>query len=487
MFPTAIGTMHMRSNAVPPPEVRCFTEYLRADGYYCTTDGFTDYQFQTPVSAFDDCSLGGHWRGRADRSQPFFAFFVGLMTDESQVDAAAHERVARPLPPELRHDPGAAPLPPYYPDTPAFREAFARYADNITSMDAWAGDLLRQLDEDGLRDDTMVVFWSDHGRGFPRAKRWPYDAGLRVPLLIRWPGKIARGTVRKELVYLMDLTATALVAAGVSVPVHMHSQMLFDANGDFGRARPIVFGHRDRMDETEDIMRTARDQRFRYIRNYHPDRPYAAHGDYYERTSAWRELRRLHWAESALRGQGVAPSLLTPAQRLFLATTKPEEELYDLDADPHEIKNLAGDRLYAADRDRLRTALENWRAIYGDLGMTPEAELIERWRPGGQMQVTAAPTVALQNGRITASCPTRGASIAWTSDPPTDVEPAGALTAKPVLPEALVEELKKVGAPDTGWRSWRLYSEPLERQSGPLWFRAHRLGFRASHDVVFER
>lgn len=477
MFPTAIGTMHMRSNAVPPPEVRCFSEYLRAAGYYCTNNFFTDYQFQTPVSAWDDCSPRAHWRNRPDPAQPFFASFVGLMTHESQIYLSdeKHAKLTQDLTAEQRHDPQAAPLPPYYPDTPVFRQAWARYSDNITVMDAWAGELLRELEEDGLAGNTIVVFWSDHGRGFPRAKRWPYEAGLREPLLIRWPGKIAPGTVRRELVYLMDLAATALAVAGLSLPEHLHARPLFDAAGTFSAGHSLIFGHRDRMDETEDTIRTARDERFRYIRNYHPDRPYIQHLDYAEPFSTWRELRRLRFQEANLLGQGITPNLLTPAQRRFLATTKPAEELYDTSADPHEIENLAADPRYTADLQRLRAALDNWLESCGDLGLIPEAELVERWRPGGVMQVTEPPIVTVEADRLVATCPTAGASIAWTSDP-SQSGPSADTTqhSGPV----------GIGAPDTGGRYWRLYTAPFAPpRAGTLWFRAHRLGFRASADV----
>jgi uncharacterized sulfatase len=326
MYPTAIGTMHMRSRAVPPPEVRCFPEYLRLAGYYCTNNFFTDYQFATPVTVWDTCDPQAHWRNRPDTAQPFFAVFHAMVTHESQIYVGdeQYQKNTAMLTPEQRHDPALAPLPPYYPDTPVFRQAWARYSNNVTAMDHWAGDLLRQLADDGLTEQTLVVFWSDHGRGFPRAKRWPYEAGLHEPLLVRWPGKIAAGTVRTELVSLMDLGPTMLAAAGLPVPEPMHGQPLFDAHGNFNpTSREYVFGHRDRMDETEDTMRTVRDARFRYIRNYHPDRPYAQHIDYAERLPTWRELRRLRFEEAAQRGKGEVPNLLTPAQRRFLATTKP--------------------------------------------------------------------------------------------------------------------------------------------------------------------
>ncbi|HEU5088486.1 MAG TPA: sulfatase/phosphatase domain-containing protein, partial [Roseiflexaceae bacterium] len=353
-----------------------------------------------------------------------------------------------------------------------FRQAWARYSDNVTALDYWAGDLLRQLDEDGLADTTLVVFWSDHGRGFPRAKRWPYESGLREPLIVRWPGKIAPGTVRNELVYLMDLAPTTMLAAGLQPPDYMHARPLFDADGVFSNGRKMVFGHRDRMDETEDTMRTVRDERFRYIRNYHPDRPYAQHLEYVESIPVWHELRRLRFDEARQRGMGDDTPLLTPAQRRFLDTTKPPEELYDLHHDPYELHNLAGDPLYAEVLARFRLELDQWQGQYGDLGLLPEDELIEQWRPGGTMQITAPPQVTHENGYLAATCATEGASIVWTHDPPGDRTPAAGFGAV-------------TGAPDMGGRTWHLYSQPfMPHDTGTLWFRAHRIGFRHSDDVA---
>ena len=479
MYPTAIGTMHMRSRAVPPPEVRCFPEYLRMAGYYCTNNFFTDFQFTTPITVWDACDPQAHWRNRPDPAQPFFAVFHAMVTHESQiyVDDEQYQKNTAMLTATQRHDPATAPLPPYYPDTAVFRQAWARYSDNVTAMDHWAGDLLRQLDEDGLREQTLVVFWSDHGRGFPRAKRWPYEAGLHEPLLVRWPGKILAGTVRTEPVSLMDLGPTMLASAGLPVPEQMHGRPLVDAQGVFDPIpREYVFGHRDRMDETEDTMRTVRDVRFRYIRNYHPDRPYAQHLDYAESMPTWRELRRLHFDEATLRGKGEAPNLLTPAQRLFLATTKPAEELYDVRIDPHEIHNLAGNPEYTTDLTRLREAVDRWQQTYGDLGLPPEEELIERWRPGGRHPVTEPPQIAVEGGQVTASCATVGAVIAWTVDPPTTPAPPQSRFAT-----AMVDIM---GAPEPDGRTWRLYTGPVAADGQTRWFRACRIGYSDSEDIA---
>ncbi|MGH9673352.1 MAG: sulfatase family protein, partial [Bryobacteraceae bacterium] len=222
MYPSSIGTHHMRSQGVPPPYVKCFTEYLRAAGYYCTNNVKTDYNFETPLTAWDETSNRAHWRNRP-KDRPFFSVFNLTTTHESQIRApedvfAGH---MRRVPADRRHDPARAVLPPYYPDTPVVRRDWANYYDLITSMDAQVGELLRQLEEDGLAQNTAVFFWADHGRGLPRAKRWIYDSGTRVPVVVRWPGQARAGSVSDQLVSLIDLGPTAISIAGAAVPAHM--------------------------------------------------------------------------------------------------------------------------------------------------------------------------------------------------------------------------------------------------------------------------
>lgn len=473
MFPTAIGTMHMRAKALPPPAVRLLPEYLRAAGYYCSNSGSTDFQVETPVTAFDDCGPQAHWRNRPDREQPFCAAFHGSMTHESQIydDGAFAGRTGR-LAAGQRHDPARVQVPPYHPDTPVFRRAIARYHDLITAMDVWVGDILAELEADGLAEHTLVIFCSDHGRGMPREKRWPYEGGLRVPLIIRWPGKIAAGSVVTAPVTTLDLAATMLAAAGVALPDHMQARPLFDAEGVPADPREYIFGHRDRMDEVEDTVRSVRDRRFHYLRNYHPDRPYMQYQRYAEPFATSDELRRLSFEEGRQRAQGFAPSILTPAQRRFLAGGKPAEELYDLRVDPHELHNLAADPAYAGELRRLRGALEAWQQEIPDLGMIPEAELLRGWRRDNQFAVTARPEIDIKHGRITARCATAGALIGWTADPP------GA-PAEPGL------GARVTGEPQTGGRRWQLYTDPFAPPPGArLWFRAQRLGFLASEDMA---
>lgn len=313
------------------------------------------------------------------------------------------------LRPEERHDPAKAVLPPYYPDTPVVRRDWANYYDLVTAMDYWAGEMLKELEEDGLADNTVVFFWGDHGRGLPRAKRWPYDSGTRVPLIVRWPGKINPGTVVEDLVSLMDLGPTALSIAGVKIPPYMQGRAFLGSQG--GAPREYVFTARDRMDETYDMMRSVRDKRYRYIRNYQPCKPYAQYIHYMDQMPTLKEMRRLH-----------AEGKLTGPQKNFFAPEKPVEELYDTVADPHEVNNLASSPQHREVLERMRRVHEQFMRETKDLGLAPEPELQERMRPGGKWAVTASPAIEPNGGSFSGpvavriACPTEGASIAYTTE-----------------------------------------------------------------------
>lgn len=423
MYPTTIGSMHMRSKAVPPAGVKAFTESLRAAGYYCSNNSKTDYNFEPPPpisrppdTVWDETSPRAHWRNRADKSQPFFSVFNFVVTHESQirVDAATYAKNTARLTPEQRHDPAKAKLPPYYPDTPKVRKDWATYHDNITAMDYLIADVLKQLEEDGLEENTIVFFWGDHGRGLPRAKRWPYDSGTRVPLLVRWPGQIKPGTTVSDVVMLFDLGPTALSLAGVPIPAHMQAQAFLGAQKK--APREYAFAHRDRMDEAYDMVRTVRDKQFRYIRNFNPGRPYTQYIDYLEQMPTMQELRRLYKDHYNALGANYG-NALTPAQLLWMAPEKPPEELYDLTTDPYEINNLAKSAQHQNVLKRMRSVLDKWQKDTKDLGLVPEPELRERMRPGGKWQRVAQPVVtALPNGKVKLACATEGASIAYTTE-----------------------------------------------------------------------
>ena len=227
MYQTSIGCMHMRTTsyrrsadnpveftAVPPHYVKAFTEYMRVAGYYCTNNSKTDYQFAkdpVPASIWDECSKNAHYKNRPDKSQPFFAVFNWVGTHESQNWNISN----------VKTDPEKVNVPPYYPDNEIIRRNIAKMYDNIARLDSVVGVLLSELEKEGELDNTIIFFWGDHGDGLPRAKRWLYDSGLNIPLIIKWPGNIKPGTVDDRLISSIDFGPTVLSLAGVPVPAHM--------------------------------------------------------------------------------------------------------------------------------------------------------------------------------------------------------------------------------------------------------------------------
>ncbi len=441
VYPVSIGSQHMRSRIVPPPHIRCFTEFLRAGGYYCTNRSKTDYNFEPPLTAWDESGRKSRdWQGRA-KGQPFFSVINLTVSHESRIRAKFDQPV---------HDPARVRLPPYIPDTPAARRDRARYYDIITLMDRQVGEILKRLETDGLADKTIVIFWGDHGEGLPRGKRWIYDSGIRVPLVVRWPGQIKAGTTRDDLVCFLDFAPTTLSLAGMTPPDYMHGQVILGKH--IAPPRSYVFAHRDRMDEAYDLIRAVRDKRYKYIRNLMPQRTRAQNIDYMNKMPTMIDMRRLH----------AAGKLDTVALRQFFEPTKPVEELYDLQGDPHEVRNLAGDPRQAATLKRLREALEGWQEKIGDQGLVPESLLVEAMRPGNRYEMTADPVITVRSVpgekrlTVTMASATPGASIAYAT---ARTGPAG----RP---------------------AWRLYHGAFTVWPGtPLRAGACRIGFRASRRV----
>ena len=431
MYQTTLGAQHMRTTedrvpelpgpylAVPPFYVKAFPEYLRAAGYYTSNRAKTDYQFGVPFTIWDDLGRTAHWRNRPDPSQPFFAVFNLEVTHESQIFPSSPARKGKPL----VTDPSAIDVPPYYPDTPAVRHELARMYDNIADMDSQVGEILKQLDDDGLTGNTIVLYWSDHGDGVPRAKRSLYDSGLHVPLLIRWPksagSTLTPGTVSNELVSFVDLAPTVLALAGVQIPVHLPGRVLVGPRA--GAAPAFVFAARDRMDTEYDMMRSARDDRFLYIRNSSPELPYAGHITYRNQSAIMQEWFRLQ-----------AEGKLTGPAALWMRTSRPPEELYDTRADPHQIRDLSAEPKYRATLERMRQAVTDWMTRSTDQGLVNEPEMIQRMWPGGAQPETAQPYILsrrdteVQARRETITIdspmevviyvPTQGASIGYTTD-----------------------------------------------------------------------
>jgi hypothetical protein len=226
------------------------------------------------------------------------------------------------------------------------------------------------------------------------------------------------------------------------------------------------------MDATEDTVRTIRDERYRYTLSLHPDRPEMQYNYYPDHLGTWADLRRLGHEEGEMLTLGLTPDILTDLQRSVMRVPRPAEELYDIAADPHETRNLADDPEHAETKQRLRHELQRWRDEYGDLGVIPEAELLDTWRPHGVEQTTAAPVVTTHSGAFVATCATEGASIAWTTDAP-----------GPIGERSGIE--KASGSPVPDGRRWHLYTGPVSIAPGDTaWFGAWRLGYAPSEHVL---
>jgi N-sulfoglucosamine sulfohydrolase len=378
MYPTSIGAHNMRISqprldgavrtnhydAPTPHFVKCLGEYFRREGYYCSNNAKTDYQFTAPFAAWDDCSEGAHWRDRPDPTMPFFAVFNPEYTHESGMweDMRSRPVMVEPEPAfEAITDPDLVEVPPYFPDTPRVRKSIAKNYDNIAQCDKVMGQLLEHLEEDGLIDDTIVVLWSDHGP-MPRGKRHIYDSGIHSPMVVRWPGKIDPGTINERLVSTIDLGATMLSACGITVPPHMQGQAFL---GDQeSPERQYTFASVDRSDMDHEMVRAVRDKRYKYIKNGFPEKPYLV----------WNRFRNNHpimqeWYRCWLEGS------LNQTQSVMFADKRPVEELYDTNSDPHEVNNLAEDDGHREVLVRMREELNAWQKETGDLGLVEERVL----------------------------------------------------------------------------------------------------------------
>jgi N-sulfoglucosamine sulfohydrolase len=369
VYATSTGTQHLRSEVILPERIKCFPEYLRSAGYYCSNNYKKDYNF-TDVNVWDESSQTAHWRKRKP-GQPFFSVFNFTSTHQGQIngsDEEFFEKYTSKLKPEERHDGRRIPLPPYYPVTPFVRKIWSRYYNLITFMDKQVGDLLGQLETDGLADNTIVFFFSDHGMGIPRFKRTLYDSGLNVPLIIRFPeryqhlSELRAGRRTDRLVSFVDFAPTVLSLAGLSIPGYMQGRAFLGAWA--GPPREYVFGAASRVDEAYEMSRSVRDKRYKYIRNYMPHLPYIQPSEYPDRAEIMQELRR-----------AVAEEKLSNIQKLHWAPTKPIEELYDTSADPHEVNNLAGSASLRRILGRLRKVHLQWMVETRDVGLLSEAEM----------------------------------------------------------------------------------------------------------------
>ncbi len=365
IYATSGGNEHMRSNYSKSEIIKTYPEFLREGGYYCTNNVKTDYNTQSigPQLIWDECSRDAHYKNR-NPGQPFFAVFNTTISHESSIhDSIPDEK--------LRHNPEEVPIPPYHPATQAIKHDWAQYYDKVEDMDAWVGEKLRELEESGLAESTIVFYYGDNGGVLPRSKRYVYETGTRVPLIIRIPEKFKHlfpakksGSKINRLVSFVDLAPTLLSIAGINIPDY------YQGNAFLGSQKTedpeYAFMFRGRMDERYDMSRAVRDSKYRYIRNYMPHRIYAQHLEY-----LWRAPSTRSWEQAYLSGN------CNETQSVFW-NSKPAEELYDTENDPWEVNNLATDPAYADIVNRMRTANREWMTRVKDAGFIPEADRVRR-------------------------------------------------------------------------------------------------------------
>jgi len=452
MYQNRIGAQHMRTTniadfgvegivpyeAVPPAYVKMHSQYFREAGYYASNNAKEDYQFRKTVTAWDDSSRSAHWRNRAE-GQPFFSVFNFGITHESQVWAQA----GNPL---LVDENLEVPIPPYLPDSEIGRKDVRQVYSNIVAMDQQVGEILNQLEEDGLLDSTIIFWYSDHGGPLPRQKRLLYDSGIHLPLIIRFPDQYRAGEIDDQLISFVDFKSTILSLAGIEPPTYVDGRAFL---GEYAAStsRDYVHAAADRFDSEYDTIRAVRDKQFKYLRNFNPEKPYYLPLTYREQMPVMQELLRMRDA-----GQ------LNETQAQWFRTSKEEEELFDTENDPYELNNLAGDTSYAEKLAELRNELDSWMSYIDDKGLMPEVDLINSMWPNSVQPTTLSPIAskAENDGAITLRSKTEGASIGYQ----------------------ILNDGEELGA------TWQIYQEPLAINEGQrLLVIAHRIGFTPSATI----
>lgn len=418
VYQNGMGAEHMRASnrpaggyaSVPPAVVKAFPELLRAAGYYTFTDGKLDYQFSGalsgsgPFTIWDEEGNGSDWRGRAP-GQPFFGLINFAITHESGTFAPLGNWPHSPIhflfqllrawqfgtaPQAAMPSLDKLALPPYYPDTPAVRRELAYHYGNIHVMDRQVGEILAALAAQGLADDTIVIWTSDHGDGLPRAKRELYDSGLHVPMIVHWPQRwrpvqAVVGSVDDRLVSFVDIAPAILASTGTPVPSYLQQGNFLDTRRP---ARDYVYAARGRNDEVMDRQRAVRDQRFKYIRSWYPQVAGGHPLAFRDNQAMVRDMREL-WQ---------AGKLTADQARWFEPVGT--ERLFDLQADPFELHDVAGDPARSGDLQRLRDELDRWLATVGDTEARDEDAKVAALLCQGEQCETPPPRLHIENGRL---------------------------------------------------------------------------------------
>ncbi|WP_025762348.1 sulfatase-like hydrolase/transferase [Dyadobacter tibetensis] len=380
MYPPSLGTENMRSNYPVPQHAKFYATYLREAGYYTSNNSKKDYNTVDQPQAWDESSAKATYKNRPD-GKPFFAIFNLTVSHES----AVHKPISDAA---LKHDPKRVPIPPYHPRTKEMEHDWAQYYDKVEQMDAQVGRILKELEESGLAENTIVFYYSDHGGVLGRSKRFLFESGLKIPLIIRFPEKWrglapgSPGSQTDRIVSFLDFAPTLLSLTGIPIPEHMQGSAFLGAQQ--GAEHSYAYGFRGRMDERIDLSRTIRNKKYRYIRNYMPHKIYGQYLEY-----LWRAPSMASWEREYNAGR------LNEVQNQFWQE-KPAEELYDIEKDPHNIHNLASDPGHAALLKVLRKENHDWLLKSRDIGFVPEPMLLEISKSGTPFDFGQSPKYSLE-------------------------------------------------------------------------------------------
>lgn len=362
MYQTSIGAQHHRSGRGVekihlPNQIQLIPKIFQQAGYYTVNQSYankkmgkTDYNFEWDSSVYD----GPDWSGRQE-GQPFFAQ-IQLNGGKMRHSPKFRQNAAKIL--DKLVTPEEVKLPPYYPDDPVIRQDWADYLNTVQVTDREVGQIMKRLQDEGIQDNTYVFFITDHGISHARGKQYLYEEGIHIPFIVQGPG--LEPEVRNDLIEHIDMAATSLAFAGIAVPDYMQGRDLF---ADDHQPREYIVSARDRCDETVDRIRCVRTDRWKYIRNFYPERPHLQPNRYKDNKEIVIAIRRLY-----------EEGKLDEVQSLVTVEARPHEELYDLSKDAWEIDNLAVDPQYEQELRRLREILKNWIIVTDDRSKQPESE-----------------------------------------------------------------------------------------------------------------
>ncbi|MEG1186725.1 MAG: sulfatase [Bacteroidales bacterium] len=446
-YSSSDGANYMRSNyfnkefgSIPPAGVKCYTEILRESGYYCTNNAKTDYQFNTPLAAWDEQGNNAHWKN-APADQPFLSIFNLNVTHESFIWKNSDK--------PLSISPDSVKIAPYHPDNQTSRHDYAVMYSNIQKMDQQFMQLLNELEKSERANNTIVIFYSDNGGPLPRAKRELMDSGTRVPFMIRFPDHRSGGTITNNLNMFVDIPATILSLAHINPPANMHGRAMY---GDYTvkNTRKYVFGATDRFDEQIEKRGSIRSERYLYIRNYMPQQSVY-------RPVAFRLAMPMMRNMLELKDQGE----LTREQMVWFDENQSEELLFDCHNDPHQINNLAEKKEYKSVLNQMRKAYQKeWIKAYNqEWEKYPEDYFIRKMWPEGKKPKAELPRLKQKEGKVYVE---------------NDLTTYSAIF--------------QINAKGSNGKSvhWNLYKAPISLEKGDvLTIRLERIGYAASEVISY--